>query len=280
MSDSPTSYLVDTGRLKDSDIDLAKVALTFAVIAHPGIVAERYEHHLSKIATDVGARYQDLLKNGAEDTAQTRLAALKHVIADQEGYTGDLETYDDLQNADLIRVIDRRKGLPITLAILYLHAARHNNFAVDGVNFPGHFLCRIEHKGVRLIFDPFSRCEIMEAHQLRELIKQVQGPSAELSTAYYETASNREILMRLQNNLKHRMIEAEEYGEALKIVELMRLIDPDEYRLLFDAGVLYAKTHKAKPAIEALEMYVQRATDKRDIQDAESILRQLREDAP
>jgi len=280
MTESPTAYLVATGKKLDSDIDLARTALMFSVISHPGIVAERYDHHLSKIATDVETRYLDLLKNGAEDTAHTRLAALKHVLADQEGYIGDLETYDDLQNADLIRVIDRRKGLPISLAILYLHAARHNKFDIVGVNFPGHFLCRIEHQGIRLIFDPFSRCEVLEAPQLRELIKQVQGPSAELAPAYYEPASNREILMRLQNNQKHRMIESEDYEGALKIVELMRLIDPDEYRLLFDAGILYAKNKKVKPAIEALEMYLQRAKDRRDIQDAESILRQLREDQP
>ena len=280
MSDSPTSWLVDTGKKKDSDIDLAQTALMLSVLTHPGIVAERYQHHLSKLTNDVGARYLELLKNGAEDTAGTRLASLKHVLADQEAYTGDEETYDDLQNADLIRVIDRRKGMPIALAILYLHAGRKNNFDVEGLNFPGHFLCRIEHNGVRLIFDPFSRCEILEAPQLRELVKRVRGQHAELSPAYYEPATNREILIRLQNNLKHRLIEAEDYEEALKIVEHLRLIDPDEYRLLFDAGVLYAKTRKVRPAIEALEMYIARTTDRQDILDAESILRQLQESPP
>jgi regulator of sirC expression with transglutaminase-like and TPR domain len=78
-----------------------------------------------------------------------RVAALTQVMAEEHGYNGDRQHYDDLQNANLIRVIDRRRGLPVALGILYLHAARAQGWRAAGINFPGHFLIAVEHDGER-----------------------------------------------------------------------------------------------------------------------------------
>lgn len=277
MTFDPEVLLKQTGRRDDSSIDLAHGALALAAMAHQGISVDRYIHHIEKLSKDVRERLQALLDGGAKDDASTRLAALKHVLADGQGYEGDVETYDDLQNADLIRVIERRKGMPIALAILYIQVGRNNGFQIDGINFPGHFLCRIEYKGQRLIFDPFLRCNVMEAPELRQLIKRIKGMNAELSADYYEEANNREILIRLQNNIKTRLIEAADYKAALQSVEWMRLIAPDEYRLLFDAGVLYAKTGAKEKAIEVLEQYILVVPSPHDRRDAEDILYQLKD---
>lgn len=275
MNVDADALLIETGRKKDSAINLCECAFAMAAPAHVGISFERYSHHIQKLTRDVKARFSALIEGGAEDDAATRLAALKHILSDQEGYEGDEETYDDLQNADLMRVIDRRKGLPIALAILYIQVGRNAGFQIDGLNFPGHFLCRVEHEGQRLIFDPFLRCEILGAPELRQLIKRIKGLNAELSAEYYRATSNREILIRLQNNVKLRLIEASDYAAALQSVEMMRKIDPNEYRLLFDAGVLYAKTGQNAAAKEVLNAYLERATDYYERRDAEDILRQI-----
>lgn len=277
MSFEPAALLTQTGTQKDSAIDLCECALAMAASSHTGISIDRYLNHIEKLSKDVGERFKSLIDGGADDDAHTRLAALKHILSDREGYEGDAETYDDLQNADLMRVIDRRKGMPIALALLYIQVGRNNGFVVEGLNFPGHFLARIEHAGQRLIFDPFLRCELMEAPELRQLIKRIKGANAELSADYYELASNREMLIRLQNNIKLRLIEAADYKGALQSVEMMRQIDPDEYRLLFDAGVLYAKTKENQKAKTALEAYLTRATDPYERRDAEDILNQLKD---
>jgi regulator of sirC expression with transglutaminase-like and TPR domain len=256
--------------MADSDIDLAGVALALAAFDHPGLSLDRYQHHLKKIASDVGMALKDT--HSAEDS----LKALTSVLADTHGYEGDQDTYDHLDNADLIRVIDRRKGLPVALAILYIRAGRANGLTMDGLAFPGHFLCRLEQGGTRLIFDPFHRGQVMEAPDLRILLKKIHGPNAELSADYYRPCSNRDILIRLHNNTKLRLIEAESYAPALACVERMRLIDPKEYRLLFDAGVLQARLGHKKAAIETLESYLQRASLWAERRDAEVILRQLK----
>ena len=277
MSFDSRDILTDSGKKDDGEINIFSVAMAFAAPSHEGISTDRYFHHINKVAHDAGARYIELLNAGAKDDARTRLAALKHILADREGYEGDTETYDDLQNADMIRVIDRRKGMPIALCILYIHAGRLNGWDVEGLNFPGHFLCRIEHGGERLIFDPFNQCEIMEAPDLRKLIKKIRGTNAELSADYYKPCTNRETLIRLQNNVKLRLIEAEEYDEAIKSIDMMRLVDPGEYRLLFDAGVLYAKTGQRKAGVAALEEYIRLNPSPQDRRDAEAIIRQIHE---
>lgn len=90
----------------------------------------------------------------------------------RQGYAGDVLTYDDLQNANLIRVIDRRKGLPVALGILWIHAARARGWRADGLAFPGHFLVRLEH---RVIVDPFNEGRLCDAAFLRRLLRATAG---------------------------------------------------------------------------------------------------------
>jgi regulator of sirC expression with transglutaminase-like and TPR domain len=128
-----------------------------------------------------------------------------------------------------------------------------------------------------LIFDPFNQFTILGAPDLRSLIKLIAGQEAELSSSFYQAASNRDILIRLQNNIKLRQIEAENYGAALETVEVMRLLAPGEIRLLLDAGVLYARTGRRQEAISALEEYIKNAPTPEDRNDARQLLQNLRD---
>lgn len=280
MSLDPQEIVSSLSEISDKEINLGQVAIALGAIDQPGISVQRYMHHLETLSEQVGGRHLELLQAGADDSIETRLAALKHVISDQHAYIGDNQSYADLDNLNMIRVIDRAKGIPITLCILYIHVARMQGWDIAGLNMPGHFLCRLEKEGQRLIFDPFRDCKILEAPDLRMLVKQAVGPQAELSSVYFNAASNREILIRLLNNIKHRKIENEDYEGALLVVERMRIIDPDEFRLLLDAGVLYARVEQTRAAIDALEDYIKKAPRDRgwdgDRRDAELLLGELK----
>ena len=269
--------LDEVGRIADEDIDLYKTALILSAQRHKGRSQDRYIQYFKKVKDQVADAYATLLLEGEGENAQTRLGALTHILYSQEGFTGDTEHYDDLDNADLMQVIDRRKGMPIALAILYIAAGRAQGWDVAGLNMPGHFICRIEHGGERLIFDPFAGGNVLNAADLRHILKRTHGPNAELSASYYEVAGNRETLIRLQNNIKLRLIEQEEYEDAVRIIETMRRIDPEEYRLLFDAGVLYARLDQNMAAMRALEGYIDRAPLSRDRQEAAILLQQIRQ---
>lgn len=277
MSEALESILEQVGKSSDEEIDLAEAALSLAAFESPGISTERYGHHIKTMIDEVSERHDALIKEGADDDALTQLAALKYVIHDTHGYHGDVENYDDLQNANLIRVIERRKGMPIAISLLTIHIGLEKNWQIEALNFPAHVICRIEKDGERVLFDPFNQFRVLQASDLRQLLKTLVGSTAELSSSYYEASTKRELLIRLQNNIKLRQIEDEDYAQAVKTVERMRAIDPDEYRLLFDAGVLYARTNQILAAVESLEKYIQRTPSDADKQEALMLLQQIRE---
>lgn len=276
MSENFHQILDRAGQSSDEDIDLAEVAIAMAALDSPGISVDRYTHHIQSLIKNVADRHQELLDGGVDDNAATQLAALKHILYDQNGYAGDRETYDDLQNVNLLRVIDRRKGMPVSLALLCIHVAEKQGWDLCALRMPAHVVCRLEKDGERIIFDPFDGCKIMQAADLRKLLKDLIGDHAELSADYYIPAGKREILVRMQNNIKLRQIEVEDYEGALKTVSNMRRIDPQEYRLLLDAGMLYTRVHQIAAAVEALEDYIDRTPHKSEQQEALALLQQIR----
>ena len=262
--------------LGSEPLALGQAAVYLSSITRPGVSSEQYISHLKTMAEDVKQRFRALLHAGAEDTAETRLAALKHSLADKNGYAAVLDGTDPVQGCDITRVIDCAKGSDIILSILYIVAAREQGWTAEGVDFPGRFMCRIEDGGQRLLFDPTQDCKIMHAPDLRKVLKALSGEQAELSAAYYDGVSDVETLIALQNRIKNRQIECEDYEGALKSVEAMRVIDPQEYRLLLEAGVLYMRTDQHGKARPALEQYIEVAPTPRDRQEALAIMQHLR----
>tara|TARA_Y100000590_G_scaffold458072_1_gene612033 strand:+ start:16874 stop:17716 length:843 start_codon:yes stop_codon:yes gene_type:complete len=242
----PTLELEKIASLKDNEISLGDTALLLAVLDEPLISIQRYKTHMSKLSVDVEKAY-------TSNNTNTKLEALREVIANEYGYVGDTDTYDSLQNANLIRVIDRRKGLPIALGILYMHSARMLGWSIEGLKFPGHFLLRIEDESERVIFDPFDSARRIEVFEMRALLKKTLGSNAELSTDNYEIASNREILIRLQNNKKIRLLKTQQVSEALSVVESMISFAPNLSGLWHEAGVLNNHLGKISEAILSLE---------------------------
>lgn len=178
---------------------------------------------------------------------------LAEVIARAYAYRGDSETYDDLQNADLVRVIERRKGLPVALSILYLHVARAQAWQAEGLAFPGHFLIRIGIDGARHVIDPFHEGSVRDAAELRSLLQQVLGPDAELQPSHFDPVPDRDVLLRLENNVRLRLAKREDWVQAAHSLDRMLAIAPDRADLLFEAGQLNARLDKRRAAIAAYE---------------------------
>ncbi|PCK00577.1 MAG: hypothetical protein COA45_02025 [Zetaproteobacteria bacterium] len=264
--------------VSDKDIDLGGLALAMVALDHDGISVDRYVRHFQKMSDEARGRYDVLICDGAQDDAGLRLAALKYTLSDIHDYRVDDIRHEALESADIMRVIDRAKGCSSALCLLYIDVARKAGWLVEGLNFPNLFLCRLEYEGVRLIFDPSQQCKVLEAHELRAIVKNALGEQAELSTDYYDGLGAREIVIHLCNHLKHRRIAMGDYCNALNMVLRMRMIVPDEYRLLLDAGVLCARLNRSKDAVEYLNEYITQAPDVYDRQEAELLLDELLRD--
>src|SRR5262249_3753273 len=142
-------FLRDLGTPDETVLPIAEAALALASFERPRVCPARYREHLRLLARDVGRHV------GAAGNVAARARALNETILLKHGYSGDELSYDDLQNANLMRVVDRRKGLPVALGILYLHAARAQGWDSVGLGFPGHFLIRLSDGADRLTLNPF-----------------------------------------------------------------------------------------------------------------------------
>ena len=261
----------------DDAIDLAEAALLFAAVDLPSSDLSFYRDHLHELADAVHDCASQ--KSFGEDLSPEEMAeALNSALVEQFHYAGDDETYDDLDNANMMRVIDRRRGLPVALGILYLAAARAQGWAAAGLNFPGHFLVRLESRdGRRVIVDPFHKGRIMGAHELRELLKVVSGPGVELEANHYRPVGNRDVLIRLQNNVKTRCLDRGQVNDAADAVENMLLLAPQSLALWREAGVLHMRAGHLKRAIESFEKFVALAQDGPDRTKIAKVVQELRE---
>lgn len=269
------AYIKTIGEKDESEIDMAESALALACLDHPGISIDKYRNHFKKIVEAVRHNYETDVKD-EPDTAELRARILHDVLVGEFEYSGDENTYNDLQNGNIIRLIDRRMGFPIALGILYLHAGLSMGWDICGLQFPGHFLLRLSKDSERVIIDPFYARYNLDAAELRELLKDILGPEAELSHEFYDTVSKQDILIRLQNNLKIRLIENEDYQKALDVVQTMINIHPEEFRLLLDSGVLLAKLGHKKQAVDELEDYVTHLPDGLEKFETQELIKQIK----
>jgi regulator of sirC expression with transglutaminase-like and TPR domain len=275
--------LAALGALPDDSIDVAEAALYLAALDHPGKPVNPYRDHLAAMCHSLGCRrdaYRDQFRPDPNDdlSAQERGVLLAEVVAGEWSYQGDSATYEDPQNADLMRVIDRRKGLPVSLGILYLHVARAQGWPADGLNFPGHFLIRLDgNGGDRVILDPFHGGQQMQVPDLRSMLKLVSGQGAELTPENYLALSSRDILMRLQSNVKLRMLESGRIDGALEAVRRTMLLVPDDHRLWREAGLMYMRLGDLEAALESLDHYLSMAPAGEDRSRIEQVMSELHE---
>jgi regulator of sirC expression with transglutaminase-like and TPR domain len=265
---SAEDFLRELGTGPGTELPIAEAALAYAALARPELDLTFYRTHLAALARAVAAI-------GAT-TAAERAAALAHVLARQFGYRGDTEHYDDLANADLARVIDRQRGLPVALGILYIATARAQGWQAAGLSFPGHFLVALGNDSERLILDPFDRGAQCDEARLATLLRGIEGEGAELGPEHCSTVDDRDVVLRLQNNIKLRLVQAGEIEPAAVLTERMLLLAPDLAALWDELARLNGTLGRITAAIGAAEQAVLHGATAAQREQAASLLRRLK----
>ena len=245
-----------TGLLPDAEVDLAAAALQFARIDAPDADWRAAEAALSDLARDaVAAATTDPAADAGD--AERRRRVLADLLHGKLGYAGDTESYDDPANANLIRVVERRRGLPVALGILWLHAAEAAGWAAHGIDFPGHFLVAVEGERGQAVADVFGGGTGLQAPDLRALLKRFEGEKAELRPGVLRRMEKREVLLRLQNNLKLRRLRARDLEGALGCAEDMLRLAPDHVGLWREAGLMNQRLDRIGAALACLDRAIE-----------------------
>lgn len=232
------------GQASDEDFPLFEAAVACAIHENP----DRDVGHARDIAVEAVRRLEARLERESPEEA------IAEAIAGDLRFTGDLLTHDHPDNADIIAVAERRKGLSVALGIFYIHAARKTGISLQGVDFPGHFLLRIETEEGPLALDPFSEGRVVLPSELtrRALRTGLTPDVAGRLDRLMSPVTDRQVLVRLQNNVFARAAANRNYAQAERSALRRALLDPTDHRPWLDVAAAREGQGALAGALQAL----------------------------
>jgi regulator of sirC expression with transglutaminase-like and TPR domain len=243
-----------------ADEGLATAALCLARLEYPTLDPRPYLERLDAW----GREAREHVRAASAGGRRHEVAALARYLFEDLGFTGDRKTYEDLRNSFLNVVLDRRAGIPITLAIVLLELAARAGVPAEGVNFPGHFL------------DPFHEGALLTESDCASLLRGDAGEDAPLNPDMFVTAGKRQILVRMLLNLKRSYARLRSFAQARAVSDLLLTLEPTATGELRDRGLCAYHLGDFGGALRDLQAYL-RAADAPDTEEQREERRQLRE---
>ena len=247
----------------DASMPLLEVAATVAQDEYPGLDAQ-------DVLAQVDALADKLKKRIPADTAPLqRLRLVNRYFFQELGFAGNVNDYYDPRNSYLPEVLKTRRGIPITLALLYVEVANQVGLCASGVSFPGHFLVKLRMPRGEVVIDPFtgrslSRDELDERlapyRQQRGLVGDFDVPLG----LFLQAAPARDVIARLLRNLKEIHRTAEDWPRLLAVLERLVILLPQAWEERRDRGLVRAELAQPAAAVEDLEAYLEQRADAPD----------------
>jgi regulator of sirC expression with transglutaminase-like and TPR domain len=204
-----------------------------------------------------------------------KVQALRRVLADEEGFWGDTVSYESPENSFLDRVLARKKGLPITLAVVYLEVGRRAGIPLFGVSFPGHFLVACPSEEGKLVVDPFQGGAILTEAGCQDLLARV-APQVKFQPRLLSAAPVKVIAWRMLTNVKRAWLERADGERAARAVDLLLALHPDHPGELRARATILSALGAYKAALADVERCLKLSPDAPDQLQLEMTAQALR----
>ena len=248
--------------------DLGRAALSIARIAYPTLEPAPHLAALDALARGARAR---VVAARAPERAAVELAGY---LFGECGFRGNQEDYYDPRNSFLNDVLERRTGLPITLALVFMEAGARLGLSITGVGFPGHFLVRVEGDAGPVVLDPFFDGCVLDPAELLARYRAFLGTRGDEVTSLPPDAlaatGAPAILARMLRNLLHIYLERRDHAHALEAVDLLLVLTPDAPQDVRLRGLLYERLECFGAALADLRRYLELAPGAPDARAIES----------
>ncbi|MBX9631236.1 MAG: tetratricopeptide repeat protein [Burkholderiales bacterium] len=236
----------------EDSICLAEAALLVAEAQYPGLDIENYLARIDGFARELRERLGD------EAGHTERLGALNQYLFQELGFAPDTDNYYDPRNSFLNEVLERRRGIPLSLSIVYIAVGRRLGLDLRGVSFPGHFLVKCPVDGGMVVLDPYHGGASLSLEDLQKRLREVRG--GEVSRAILSemlvSAAPREVMVRMLRNLKSIYLKAQQLNDALAVLEWLVPLAPGDHEEVRDRGVVYQELECFRAALADFERYV------------------------
>lgn len=269
--------------LPEPEIPLAEAALVIAQEEYPDLDVPEYLQRLTAMGHELAcslAEYSGTEGSGPGGmwTRADRLRALRNFLYGEQGFRGpNDEEFFDPRNSFLNDVLDRRTGLPITLALVFIEVGRAIGLELAGVSFPGHFLVKTVDDGPELLLDPFNRGREVTWVEAIDRIERVNGRK-EPPEDYTDAVTPRRFLYRLLANLKACYLREERFERAVAVIDRLLMVHPGAHWERRDRGLLMLKLgwyHRARADFESYLEAVPHADDRESVERRLEQARQL-----
>jgi regulator of sirC expression with transglutaminase-like and TPR domain len=260
---------------QDESIPLFEAALSIAQDIDPQLDLGATQLEVDTLA----ARLSKRLPSDASHVQKLRM--LNHFFYQELGFAGNVNNYYDPDNSYLHCVLNSRRGIPISLALLYMELAHQVGLEVKGISFPGHFLMKLSVQSGEIVLDPVSGASLSR-EDLEERLEPYLSQNAERDaplSAYLQEAEPREILVRMLRNLKSLYFERAEWELALGVQQRLVILLPEDVAERRDRGMAYANLECPQAALKDLEEYLDRRPHAQDANMLRQMLPALREAA-
>jgi regulator of sirC expression with transglutaminase-like and TPR domain len=256
-AESPRERFARIVAAPDRDIHLDEAALWIAAEEYPTLDVRAYLARLDALASTASSRLAPVC------SAAERAARLNHLLFVEVGFAGNRTDYYDPRNSYLSDVLDRKTGIPITLAVIYMEVARRLELDVRGISFPGHFLVKwVDDADEReVVVDPFLGTTLRPEDCHARLAQASGGALVLRPELHLRAASRREILVRMLANLKHVFVSRRDFGRALACCERILLLVPDAPLELRDRGLILEQLACFAAAASDLDRFLWLAPD-------------------
>lgn len=264
------TQLVRIARSPDHLIDPTLGSLVIAAAEQPGFDPASVQRLLEGWGGELRERL------GGVDSDLEQLDLLRRFLFEEKELTGDVEGYQDVDNCFLNRVLERKKGIPLTLSLIVLDLARRTGIPLEGVGFPGHFLVR-HGRHPDIVMDPFHGGRLLTLQDCATLLEKISRGQIPFSRDLLRPCNPRQILLRLLNNLRGVYLAQRRIDRALEVTERILVLYPETPTFLRDRGILRLKTGRYPEGVRDVQAYLEAEPDAEDWNDLAEIVEQAKE---
>ncbi len=257
----------------EASLALDHAALLLAAEEYPALQVEDYLAQLDALAEESRRR----MTLGELFNPRECATALAGHLFYEGRFTGNSQAYFDARNSFLNEVIDRGKGIPITLAVIFIEVARRLGVKLFGVGMPGHFLVKYSNDEEDIYFDPFNGGRILTEANCRELIAELYEGRMNFDRSFLYAVTKKQILSRMLQNLKNIYANASDLPKLLGVVERLLILNPDALAERRDCGLTYYGLKKYSLARADLETYLRRQPQAEDKDKIQNVLNDIRQ---
>lgn len=237
----------------DEQINIAEAALLIASEEYSDLDIPAYLASLDEMAGKLKRRLRPDISPA--DT----IVALNRYLFDELGFSGNAAEYYDPRNSFLNEVLDRKRGIPITLAIVYIEIGRRIGLPVQGISFPAHFLVKCKLREGTVVLDPYAKGSSLSFNDIKQRVKSLRNgvePPRSVIASMLAVASNKEILVRMLRNLKGIYSHHREWLKALTATDRIISVMPDSAEEYRDRGMIYLNLECFRAALFDLQAYL------------------------